>query len=124
MTDLKPRDRIVHPIGPEVRDRLAALKAGDRSPGSVIPDDVREAIHAGLVAQVVMYCDSDGFLWKGDVIGETRDERLANARAYLAADHGWKITDDSDLCPNCSTAEAHEVLDSINADLDRADGAR
>lgn len=95
------RDRIIHPIMPAVRDRIAALAAGWQSPEPVIPDHIREAIHAGHVAQVVVNCDECLDEWEGDVIGETSEERLAAARAYLADERGWRITDESDLCPKC-----------------------
>jgi hypothetical protein len=101
MTESAARDRIIHTIMPAVRARVAAMAAGEQSPEPAIPDHVREAIHAGHVVQCVVFCDDCGFVWEGDVIGETRDERLAAARAYLAADLGWDITDEADLCPKC-----------------------
>lgn len=45
--------------------------------------------------------DNCGFEWEGDVIGEDREDRFETARAYLAADLDWRITDDMDLCPKC-----------------------
>lgn len=102
MTDPKPRDRIIRPISPEVRARLAALKSGEQPAGSAIPEHARAAIAAGNVVQVVIFCDYCAFQWEGDVIGETRTERFDAARAYLASDLGWRISDDADLCPTCA----------------------
>jgi hypothetical protein len=101
MANVEPRDLIIRPVGDGVRARLGALAAGERPAGSVVPDHVQAAIHAGHVVQVTVYCDECLDEWEGDVIGETRDERLATARAYLAADCRWQITDDADLCPKC-----------------------
>jgi len=124
MTSSAARDRIIHSIMPAVRARMAALAACKKAPESAIPAHVQEAIDAGNVVQVVIFCDGCGFEWEGDVIGETPEDRFEAARAYLADDLGWRIDDGVDLCPTCGTAEAHAVLDSINDDLRRADGAR
>lgn len=124
MTDPTAGNRIIDTIDPAVRQRLEDLKAGRGTSGPVIPDDIRAAIHAGHVGQVTIFCDECGFEDTADYTGETREDRFEAARRHLAAVTGWTIDDDEDLCPACSTAEAHKVLDSINADLDRADGAR
>lgn len=67
---------------------------------SVIPDHVLAAIHAGHVAQVVIYCDRCGHEHRGDYTGATRDVRIAAARRHLAERHGWN-TGNTDLCPSC-----------------------
>ncbi|MER7280506.1 hypothetical protein ABT369_39315 [Dactylosporangium sp. NPDC000244] len=99
-----PRDLIIRPIGDQVRARLNALAAGERSPEPGIAAHVREALDAGHVVSCVVFCDGCGVDWRGDVIGASRDERLATARAYLAADCGWRISDEADLCPKCGAA--------------------
>lgn len=68
-----------------------------------IPDHVRAAIHAGHVAEVVIFCDICGHTYHGDHIGATRDARFAAARATLAA-RGWTITPHEDRCPDCPPA--------------------
>lgn len=86
-----------------VRARLEALKAGREATGSPIPDEVREAIHAGHVGQVTIYCDECLDEVEGDYIGATREDRFEAARAYLAT-QGWGITPDYDHCPKCREA--------------------
>lgn len=68
--------------------------------GSVVPDHIRAAIHAGHIGQVVIFCDGCGDEEEGDYIGETREDRFAAARRYLAKTKGWDIGD-YDLCPTC-----------------------
>lgn len=89
----------IRPIADGVRQRLEALKAGEESTGSAIPEDVRAAIHAGHVAQVVIFCDDCGIEHRGDYIGASREERFAAARVYLATQE-WRISETEDLCPD------------------------
>lgn len=117
-------NRIIDTIDPDVRKRLVDLKAGRETSGPVVPDDVREAIHAGHVGLVTIFCDSCGYEDSADCTGATREARFEVACRHLAETKGWTIDEVEDLCPACSTAEAHKALDSINADLDRTDGAR
>lgn len=66
----------------------------------VIPDHVRAAIHAGNVANVVIFCDVCNVEHRVDCIGETPNERIAAARHHLATTAGWSIGT-FDLCPDC-----------------------
>lgn len=59
-----------------------------------------DEVNAGQVGEVAIYCDDDGTTHRADYRGETYEARLASARRYLA-DHGWRITDYEDLCPDC-----------------------
>lgn len=77
--------------------------------GSVVPDAVRAAIHAGHVTEVVVFCDECGAEFRGDFIGETRADRLAAARAYMADQHGWSITPEADLCAACAPETTKSV---------------
>lgn len=84
----------------------------------IVPDHVRAAIHAGHVAQVVIFCDYCGVEHRADYIGETHEDRFAAARAYLAAERDWEITALTDLCPDCKapdvlTAEPGPEVNSI-----------
>lgn len=124
MTEPASRNRVIDTIDPAVRQRLDDLKAGRESAGPIAPDDIRDAIHAGHVGLVTIFCDNCGFEDSVDCTGATREVRFEVARRHLAETKGWTIDEVEDLCPTCSTAEAHKALDSINADLDRADGAR
>lgn len=95
----------LRPIHEEVRRRLEALKAGEVLTGSVVPDDVHAAILAGQVAQVVIFCDNCGIEHRGDYIGETREDRFAAAREYLARVEEWDTGPYYDLCPSCAKEE-------------------
>jgi hypothetical protein len=107
----------LQPIRDEVRERLVALQTGATSTGSVIPEGVRAAIHAGHVGQVVIFCDDCGVEEEGDYIGETREERFEAARRHLATTKGWEIThpgglhtphpdiEPYDLCGDCASEE-------------------
>jgi hypothetical protein len=69
---------------------------------SIIPDDVRAAIHAGHVGLVTIFCDGCGVEETADYTGATREIRFAAARRLLSERSGWTITD-QDLCPSCAT---------------------
>lgn len=71
--------------------------------GPVVPDELRAAIHAGHVAQVVVFCDRCGVEHRGDFAGETREARLAAARTFLENRKGWLCRED-DQCPVCRTS--------------------
>jgi hypothetical protein len=97
--------RVVPDISDAVRARLYAAFTG-MSPGdSVVPDDIRAAIHAGHVGQVGIFCDGCGVVFEADVTGETREDRFAAARRYLAETVGWDIQPEYDGCPNCPACQ-------------------
>ncbi|HEU5108055.1 MAG TPA: hypothetical protein VFT95_05810 [Micromonosporaceae bacterium] len=75
------------------------------SGGSVVPDRIRAAIHAGHVGQVTIFCDGCGVEESGDYTGENREVRFAAARRWLAENKGWQIAG-MDLCPGCKTEGA------------------
>lgn len=70
----------------------------------IFPDLVREAIRAGHVTEVVIFCDSCGARYPADHIGVTSADRFAAARRHLTT-KGWTITPGEDLCPDCPTAD-------------------
>lgn len=72
------------------------------SAGSVVPDHIRAAIHAGHVSQVVIFCDGCGVEEAGDYTGETSEVRFAAARRHLAETKGWDIGEAYDNCPACT----------------------
>lgn len=66
----------------------------------IVPD-IRDAIHAGHIGEVVVFCDGGcGTEHRAYYTGETKENRIATARRYLAAQEGWNIGE-LDLCPNC-----------------------
>lgn len=67
---------------------------------SAVPDHIRAAIHAGHVAEVVVFCDQCGVKHRADYTGATREARFTAARRHLAETQGWSIAD-GDLCPAC-----------------------
>ena len=95
MTDHTPAARIEPLDHGQLHARLTGATAG-----TLIPDDVRAAIHAGHVAQVVIFCDGCGVEESGDYTGETREDRFEAARRWLAG-RGWAITPGLDLCGDC-----------------------
>lgn len=66
---------------------------------SIVPDDIRAAIYAGHVGQVVIFCDFCETEEIGDYTGETREVRFAAARKHIAENKGWNIADGYDGCP-------------------------
>lgn len=88
-------------IEPLDRDKLRTAIT-DGTPGPVVPDHIRSAIHAGHVGQVVIFCDGCGIEEEGDYTGETRDIRFAAARKHLMDDEGWTCSAELDLCPACA----------------------
>jgi hypothetical protein len=68
--------------------------------GSVVPDHIRAAIHAGHVGQVVIFCDGCGVEEVGDYTGATREIRFEAARRHLTETKSWH-SDNEDLCPDC-----------------------
>jgi hypothetical protein len=92
-------------ISGAVRDRLDALKVGEAY-DSPVPDDVRDAIHAGHVGQVSIYCDECGSTETMDCTGVTREGRFGAAREHLVAVKGWHCDSEADLCPNCKGGTA------------------
>jgi hypothetical protein len=73
--------------------------------GSPVPDAIWEAIYAGHVASVVVFCDECGTEVRGDYTGETKEVRLATARQHLADTQGWRIEDNFDQCRKCADEE-------------------
>lgn len=104
MNDSAPGSR----IEPLDRDALRAATA-DGTPGPAVPDRIRAAIHAGHVGQVVIFCDGCGVEEEGDYTGETREDRFAAARRWLAERQGWLISPSSDHCPRCVSGEGGDA---------------
>lgn len=94
----------IEPVHGAVAERLQRLAAGEPT-GSVVPDHIRAAIHAGHVGQVTIYCDACGVEETGDYTGETREVRFEAARWYLAETKGWRIEPSYDGCPACTREE-------------------
>jgi hypothetical protein len=70
--------------------------------GPAVPEGVREAVHARLVGQVVIFCDRCGVQAEGDFTGATREARFEAARRHLELRKGWECGVE-DLCPACRT---------------------
>ncbi len=70
--------------------------------GPLVSDELRAAIHAGHVTQVVIFCDRCGVKHRGDFVGETSEERFAAARRFLENRKGW-LCEEDDQCPVCRT---------------------
>lgn len=96
--------QVLPDISADVRAQLAPLKAGEAYV-SPVPDDIRDAIHAGHIGQVSIYCDECGTTEEMDCTGATREVRFAVARQHLAEAKGWHITDEADLCPDCKAID-------------------
>lgn len=73
-------------------------------------EEVRAAIRAGHVAQVVIFCDRCGDVeHRADYTGGTRKVRFAAARRHLVESEGWHCDDQVDVCPECLKAVAEEM---------------
>lgn len=75
-----------------------------QGPGPIVPDEVRAAIHAGHVTQIVIFCDRCGVKHRADYIGETREDRFAAGRRHLTERKAWKCDETGDHCPVCRAA--------------------
>lgn len=67
-------------------------------------EDIRAAIRAGHVAEVVVFCDNCRTEHRAAYTGEQRADRIATARRWLAGSAGWSITAEGDYCPDCTKA--------------------
>ncbi len=85
--------------------RKAQIEA--QGTGPLVPDELRAAIHAGHVTEVVIFCDRCGVKYRGDFVGATRDERFAVARQFLENRKGW-LCREEDQCPVCRTRDGQQ----------------
>ena len=65
-------------------------------------DQIRAALDLGHVVEIVVFCDCCNSLHRADYIGETKDIRLATARAWLVQYDGWTCDSAGDYCPDCT----------------------
>ncbi len=83
--------------------QLERARAEQPATGPLVSDELRAAIHAGHVTQVVIFCDRCGVEHRGDFVGATKEERFEAARRFLENRKGWLCRDD-DVCPVCRTS--------------------
>jgi hypothetical protein len=93
------------PVAPEQLADARPLTPVQLPAVAAAPDPIRDAIDAGNIGQVAIYCDGGcGTEYRGDFTGTTRHARAEGARAYLRT-QGWQIGDE-DLCPACGAKRA------------------
>ncbi|WP_033338877.1 hypothetical protein [Catenuloplanes japonicus] len=83
-----------------------ALRIPDPDEGQPLTDDMRAAIDAGHVAQVVVFCDGCGVEHRADYTGADKHTRFAAARQHLADNERWDTSGTLDLCPACKAVPA------------------
>jgi hypothetical protein len=66
------------------------------------PKEVRAALDRGHVRLMGVFCDNCSATLEADFIAATQEQGLAAVRAWVAREHGWKITPGSDLCAECA----------------------